>query len=236
MDTGRSRPPGDPSPMEAGTTRTILLVPAGRFEWVGLRATLEATDGVRIAGEAITREQAIELAERLQPDAILIADTVDEKPGLPLARRLRASSPGSRVMVFAEEMSRHLLEGLRQHVVDGVGTWKGLTPERVRSGLSALLVGWCLVSPELPAEHPATPHGQHPRQGHTSRLTDEEERVLDGLIRGLSREDIGKEVHASVRTVARRIDSLQAKLEVDSVRAAVARGVERRLSPPPPLA
>ena len=66
-----------------------------------LRRLLERQQGVLLVGEAEDGEEAIRLHLRLRPEIIFVALSLPNASGLEVTRRIKASSPESRVIVLA---------------------------------------------------------------------------------------------------------------------------------------
>lgn len=72
---------------------TVLLVDDDAMYRRALTAFLDATYDIDVVGEAASGEEAIELAERLHPDAAVVDVAMPEIGGLELAERIRAVLP-----------------------------------------------------------------------------------------------------------------------------------------------
>jgi DNA-binding NarL/FixJ family response regulator len=66
----------------------------------GLRALLEACDGIEVVGEAAGREDALVAAAGLRPDVVLLDVTAPGIEGLETARRLNTKYPETRVLIL----------------------------------------------------------------------------------------------------------------------------------------
>src|SRR5688572_23783795 len=78
----------------------VLLVDDHAIVREGLRALLDDSEGTRIIGEAANGDEAIELADRLQPNLVLMDIKM---PGLPAAdaiRVIRSRHPDTHVLVL----------------------------------------------------------------------------------------------------------------------------------------
>ena len=88
-----------PSPQEHGERRFRLLIVDDNDEVRGyLRRLLESEFDV--VGEAADGDEAIELAEREQPDVLLLDLAMPRVDGLQVLERIRAGSAHIRVVVF----------------------------------------------------------------------------------------------------------------------------------------
>jgi two-component system invasion response regulator UvrY len=66
-----------------------------------LRRIVERERGVRVIGEAIDAEEAVELAKKLKPDLVLIDIDLPGKYGLEATRQIREELPMARVIMFS---------------------------------------------------------------------------------------------------------------------------------------
>jgi two-component system invasion response regulator UvrY len=67
------------------------------------REVIEATSGFEPLGEASCGEEALRLADRLEPDLVLVDVRMPGIDGLETARRLRAAHPESVVVLISTE-------------------------------------------------------------------------------------------------------------------------------------
>ncbi len=82
---------------------------------IGLMKTRE--DLVRVVGEAETGEEAVLLAEKLQPDVILMDIYMPKMDGLQAAKEIRQRFPNiAIVMLTSSEKDGHLYEAVQQGV------------------------------------------------------------------------------------------------------------------------
>lgn len=72
---------------------TVLLVDDDATYRRALTAFLDATYDIDVVGEAASGEEAIELAERLRPDAAVVDVAMPGVGGVELAERIRALLP-----------------------------------------------------------------------------------------------------------------------------------------------
>ena len=64
----------------------------------GLRSILETEDDIEVVGEAADGHQALEMAQELLPDVILMDINMGDWDGVTATRRVRNSVPSSRVI------------------------------------------------------------------------------------------------------------------------------------------
>ena len=90
----------------------------------GLRALLTASDDMDLAGEAATGEEVISLAERLQPDIILMDISMPGLNGLEATRRILRVSPHIGVLMLTmleddDSVFEAMQGGARGHLLEG---------------------------------------------------------------------------------------------------------------------
>lgn len=71
----------------------------------GVRMLLEAESDIRVVGEALNGVEALELAESLQPDVVLMDITMPEMDGLEATKQLKARFPQINVLVLTMHRS-----------------------------------------------------------------------------------------------------------------------------------
>lgn len=66
----------------------------------GIRNILEADSGIEVVGEAGDGREAVELAERMRPDVVLMDIAMPELNGVEATRLIKQRSPGTAVLVL----------------------------------------------------------------------------------------------------------------------------------------
>jgi DNA-binding NarL/FixJ family response regulator len=103
-------------PVEASTVtllaglmpKRILLVDDNPIVRRQLRFYLETATGFEVSGEAINGRDAIEKAQELSPDLIILDFTMPVMNGLEAAKTLRAMMPEVRLILFTVHRSANL--------------------------------------------------------------------------------------------------------------------------------
>lgn len=87
----------------------ILLVDDHAVLRAGLRALLDAEDGMEVVGEAGTGEDGVSMAERLQPDVVVMDLSMPGIGGLEATRRIASMSRSTGEQVEEEVSSRPVI-------------------------------------------------------------------------------------------------------------------------------
>jgi DNA-binding NarL/FixJ family response regulator len=177
----------------------------------GLVAIIRRDLGYTVCGLATDERTTRELAEKHQPDLLVIEPFLGHHDGIFLLKELAARFP--RVRILAVSRQREEIYAERALRAGASGYWmKTSTREELIRALDTILAGELYVSPRIAlrvvhevVNHPAT----HPK---VPNLTDRELHVftLDGAGLGTSR--IAKELGISPKTVETYHEHIKLKL------------------------
>ncbi len=188
-------------------------------------ASLLVRGGFDVVGEAADGAEALELAQRLEPDLVLLDLTMPGLDGLSALPRLRAACPGCEVVVLtASGTEENLLGAIRAGAAGYL--LKSEPPERIVSFLRGVANGEAALSGEVARRLLDQVRVGGRRGGgvpdHIARsLSAREVEVLLLLDDHLSTDDIAKRLFISEHTVRSHVKSLLRKLGVSSRREAL---------------
>ena len=192
----------------------------------GLRLILETADGIEVVGEATDGAEAVQLAQALQPNVILMDLRMPSVDGLTAIERLRAGQPQVAVVILTtynedDLMMRGLRAGARGYLL------KDTDRETLLNTIRAAARGETLLKPEILARLLSQP--EKPRGG--IELTERELEVLQAVARGERSKEIAAQLGITERTVKAHLAGIYNKLGVDSRAAAIAVASQRGLLP-----
>jgi DNA-binding NarL/FixJ family response regulator len=196
----------------------------------GLRALLASTPDAELVGEAATGEEAISLANSLQPDLVLMDLQMPDLNGIEATRRIVHDSPHIRVLVvtmFEDDSSvlAAMRAGARGYLL------KGATHAEMARAIRAVGEGEAIFSPAIAARlmeffasfQPATLPQVFPE------LSDREREILDLIARGHKNPDIAVRLVLSPKTVRNHVTNILSKLQVTDRSEAIIRAREAGL-------
>lgn len=114
----------------------------------GVRALLRSVPDIQIIGEARDGQEAVELAQQLQPDVILMDLEMPSMNGLAATQRLTAAGHPARILVLSmrsDEMA------VRDAVKNGARGYliKSCSRDDLVAGIHAVYAGNRYTSPEI---------------------------------------------------------------------------------------
>ncbi len=193
----------------------VLLVDDHEVVRVGLHALLSANAGISVIGEAGGVAEAIALAERLQPDVVVMDVRLPDGSGVEACREIRAHRLETRVIMLTSYADD---EALFTAIMAGAAGYL-LKQTRGRDLIAAINTvhrGGSLLDPAVTRQvferlRNPTPSGHN---DPLSELTAQEQRILGLMAEGKTNREIGKEVFLSDKTVKHYVSSILQKLQV----------------------
>jgi DNA-binding NarL/FixJ family response regulator len=204
----------------------------------GMRSLLEAR-GIDVVGEARNGREAVELAQQLRPDVVLMDLTMPELSGLEATRLLSAQAPEIKVVVVtASEDDADLFEAIKSGAQGYI--FKNLESSPFFGLLEGVTRGEPALTPRLAKKllnefarpsAAAAPHERAP-EGLTSR----EREVLELLVEGVtSNRELAERLVVSENTVKYHLRNILDKLHVQNRAQVIAYAIRSGLVPQPKM-
>jgi DNA-binding NarL/FixJ family response regulator len=201
----------------------VLIVDDHAVVREGLRTFLELQDGIEVVGEAVDGRDALEQADRLRPDVVLMDLVMPRLDGVGAMRELRDQLPASRVIVLTSfTQDDRLLPAIRAGAAGYL--LKNVEPRELARAVRAAHAGEALLDPSVAARlvEAISDRAQAFSLDRPERLTRREREVLELIARGRSNKRIALELGISEKTVKTHVGHLLAKLGVaDRTQAAL---------------
>lgn len=208
--------------MTQPTPGTILVIDDHPLFRKGVAQLLALDSGFRMAGEAASGAEGLELAKQLKPDLILLDLNMKDMNGIETLRAMRAAELDARVIVLTvSDHEEDLVSALRAGA-DGY-LLKDMEPEDLLAHLRSAAQGRMVLSSSLTGKlaH-ALRQDSQPKPPDQAGLTDREREILTLIASGMSNKLIARELDITEGTVKVHVKNLLKKLNLRSrVEAAV---------------
>jgi len=196
----------------------LLLVDDHEVVRTGLRMLLENQPHIIIIGEASTGLQALEMADSLNPDVVVMDITLPDISGIEATRQLRLSHPDMPVVALTiHEDEQYFFEMLQAGASGYVP--KRAAPEDLINAIQAVHAGEVYIYPTLAKMLVAdfiSRASEGVNKATVNGLTPREQEVLAVLAEGLSNDEIADKLAISRHTVARHRENVMRKLNLHS--------------------
>ena len=199
---------------------TVLIVDDHAIMRKGLASLLQTSKDIDVLGDAGDGESGIRKAIKLKPDVVIMDLMMPGMDGTEATRRLREQLPGAKVLIFttfgtADGIGHALNAGASGAIMKNVEL-----PELV-AAIRTVAAGGRVLSPEIEQILAADP----PVRELSSRQTE----ILHSITRGLSNEDIARQLGISVPMVKEHVNATFEKLGAANRAEAVAIAMRKHL-------
>ena len=225
-----------PTAGEPTTTISVAIVEDHELVRDGLRALIDATPGMTVAGEADTADRADAMIERTRPDVALVDIHLPDRTGIEVCRAAKDLDPPVRCLILTslahdEALFEAVLAGASGYVL------KQIRSKDLVTCIQQVARGETLVDQRSAAaiRERATSPDADPM---LAALSDQERRLVDLLAQGMTNREIAEEMFLAEQTVKNYVSTLLGKLGMARRSEAAALGARvaerRRLADPPP--
>jgi DNA-binding NarL/FixJ family response regulator len=219
-------------PASSGVIRVMIVDDHALFRR-GLDLVLSGEPDIEIVGEAADGVEAVQRAETLLPDVVLMDVRMPRASGIDAARTIRSARSETRVIMLtvsddADDLFESVKAGANGYLL------KEVSIEEVADAVRAVNRGQSLVSPSMASklleEFNRLASGADERHRQVApRLTERELEVIRAAARGATNREIAKELGIAENTVKNHIRNVLEKLHLHSRMEAVMYAVRERL-------
>jgi two-component system response regulator DevR len=173
----------------------------------GLRALLEAEDGMEVVGEAGTAEDGVRLIRELVPDVAILDVRLPDGNGIEVCREIQSNLPEVRCLMLTsysddDALFSSIMAGASGYVLKEVGGGDLLGDiRRVAEGMS-------LLDPALTHELFDRLRKDQEAESRLTVLTPQERKVLELIAQGQSNRQIAEQLFLAEATVKNYVSSL----------------------------
>ncbi|MBN1430562.1 MAG: response regulator transcription factor [Anaerolineae bacterium] len=211
------------------TPISILLVEDHHLVREALRALIEEGHHFAVVGQAEDGNQALQMAEKLHPNVVVMDIMMPHLNGLEATSRLRALHYPPKVIILSQH---HAQEYIVQALMVGASGYllKDAAADELPTAIRAVIEGTTYLSSQIPRD--AIEESLLRRDNAESpflRLTPREREVLQLVAEGNTNRQIAHYLGISIKTVEKHRFSLMDKLGIRDVtglvRFAIAHGI-----------
>ena len=211
---------------------TILLAEDHAIVRQGLCSLLNADGHFTIVGEARTGRDAVEMAQTLSPDVILMDIAMPVLNGLEATRQILAANPAAKIIVLSAHSDDEYIERMSAVGVAGF-LEKQTSAEVLTKAIREVAKGNTYFSPSIAKRLLQARNRPRERDGlfkpNATRLTSRESEVLQLVAEGSANKQVASTLGISIKTVEKHRQHMMDKLNIHDTagltRYAIAAGV-----------
>ena len=198
----------------------VLIADDHAIVRMGLAALIDAETDIEVVGEAKNGIEAVRESLRLAPDVVIMDIMMPKKDGITATQELHEKLPTAKVLILTSVSAS---DGITRALAAGAAgaVLKNAENQSVIDAIREIVAGKQVIAKEvrrLIRKDPPAP-GLSPRQ----------QEILSSLTRGLTNEDIAKQLGIGLPSVKTHLVALFAKLGVANRSEAVAIALRKHL-------
>ncbi len=231
MDGTRGSRPGSVPP--APEPIRVLVVDDHALFRRGLEMVLAQEPDIEVVGEAGDGSEAVERAEELLPDVVLMDIRMPRRSGIEACTAVKEVVPSAQIiMLTISDEEADLYEAIKAGATGYL--LKEISIDEVATAIRAVAGGQSLISPSMASKlisefAQLVKLDDDRQQVPAPRLTERELEVLRLVARGMNNRDIARQLFISENTVKNHIRNILEKLQLHSRMEAVVYAVREKL-------
>jgi DNA-binding NarL/FixJ family response regulator len=196
----------------------VLLADDHALFRAGIRALIQAFDGIEIVAEASDGKEALDLCKAHLPDVVLMDIAMPRLNGLEATARLAATSARARAIILSMNANEeYILQALRNGAAGYL--LKNISPEELERAIRAVASGETYLSPPI-SRHVIAAYVERIGGEPVSlfdRLTPRQREILQLVAEGNTSKEIASKLGVSVKTVDMHRSQLMTTLDIHDV-------------------
>ncbi len=184
----------------------VVIADDHRLMLDGIRRALEADGGFEVVGETQDGTHVLSLVSSTKPDLVLLDVRMPHMDGLACLDEIHKRFPTIKVVMLSASTSQDLIDAALRRGASAYIS-KSVDPTDLPSTLRQAIEGNVFSAPPLI-------EGAESTGAKAAGLTDRETSILKALARGMSNDEIAKELWITQQTVKFHLTNIYRKLEV----------------------
>lgn len=193
---------------------SILLADDHAVVRNGFRHILAAEWDMQVVGEASNGREAVDMAEQLKPDVVVMDVTMPELNGIEASRRIAKTSPRTRILALSMHKDAVYVREILRAGAHGY-LLKDSSQSDFLSAVRAVAVGKGWLSPEV-SDAVLEDYRKHVTNP-VDLLSTREREVLQLIAESKTNKEIASALHLSVYTVEAHRSRIMEKLNLHSI-------------------
>lgn len=196
--------------------KTALVIDNHPLLLEGVKQLFELDKGFRLVGAATTSDEGVRLAQKYNPDIILLDLNMGDTHGLDILKQLKSLRIDSQVIVLTvSNAPKDMMEALKQGA-DGY-LLKDMEPEEILDKLRTAVDGEIVLNEAVSSILTRMMREEDRKPSPSdARLTQREREILGLITQGMSNKSIGNELAISDGTVKVHVKNLLRKINAKS--------------------
>jgi DNA-binding NarL/FixJ family response regulator len=192
---------------------------------MGLRILLNKASDIQVVAEAGDGAEALRLIKELKPDVTILDYQLPKLSGAEVAKEIQKGNLSTRVLALSSHKD---IRTVRDMLGAGAVGYlvKDEAPQVIIEAVRTVVHdSW--FSPSIATHVLTLMHNKQAVAPGKEILTKRESEVLNGLMKGKTNIEIGRDLHISHRTVAYHVENIFNKLGVNNRTEAVVQAIRR---------
>lgn len=199
-------------------TIRILLADDHNLMREGIRSVIASQPNMTVVGEADNGRAAVQLAQSLSPDIVIMDVSMQGLNGVEATRRIKETTPGVKILALSIHLKRSVVVDMLSVGASGY-LLKDCLSEDLISAIRAVASNSTYLSPQV-ADIVLKDYLHRVSQGEAApvpMLSSREREVLQFLAEGKRPKDIASTLELGVKTVEYHKQQIMTKLNIHSI-------------------
>ena len=210
----------------------ILLADDHSIIREGLSALIDKQDNMQVVATAENGRKTLQLAQKLEPDIIIMDISMPELNGIDAARQILAAQPKTKIIALSMHSDRRFVSEMLKVGASGY-LLKDSAFEELANAINAVAKNNTYLSPEITGVIVEDYVAQISTSENTGNpnLTPREREVLQLLAEGKSTKNIASDLKVSIKTIETHRQNIMDKLNIFSLAELTKYAIREGLTP-----